>query len=156
MVRRFAPMALRTPISRVRSATETNMMFMMRCRRRTATARDEQADARDGAGDLVEHFQKLILLADGKLSGSPAAGGGNVAARRAVPPSRRRSGQAVLLDLDGVIRVLLEGVGELRERHDDLVVRPATAAEAAVFFQHADHLERALLDVNILADGDAF
>ncbi len=29
MVRRFAPMALRTPISRVRSATETNMMFMM-------------------------------------------------------------------------------------------------------------------------------
>ena len=29
MVRFFAPMALRTPISRVRSATETNMMFMM-------------------------------------------------------------------------------------------------------------------------------
>ena len=29
MVRRFAPMALRTPISRVRSATDTNMMFMM-------------------------------------------------------------------------------------------------------------------------------
>ena len=28
-VRRFAPMALRTPISRVRSATDTNMMFMM-------------------------------------------------------------------------------------------------------------------------------
>ena len=29
MARRFAPMALRMPISRVRSATETNMMFMM-------------------------------------------------------------------------------------------------------------------------------
>src|SRR6266581_126836 len=29
IVRRLAPMALRTPISRVRSATETNMMFMM-------------------------------------------------------------------------------------------------------------------------------
>ena len=29
IVRRFAPMALRTPIYRVRSATETNMMFMM-------------------------------------------------------------------------------------------------------------------------------
>ena len=29
MVRRLAPMALRMPISRVRSATETNMMFMM-------------------------------------------------------------------------------------------------------------------------------
>ena len=29
IVRRFAPIALRTPISRVRSATDTNMMFIM-------------------------------------------------------------------------------------------------------------------------------
>src|SRR5208282_2780285 len=29
MLRRLAPIALRTPISRVRSTTETNMMFMM-------------------------------------------------------------------------------------------------------------------------------
>ena len=61
-------MALRTPISRVRSATETNMMFMMPM---PPTNSDRpvmsRPDSRDGAGDPVKQVQKLILLIDGKI-----------------------------------------------------------------------------------------
>ena len=59
MVRRLAPMALRMPISRVRSATETNMMFMMPM---PPTNSDRPVMNRPiaamVAADLVEHLHE--------------------------------------------------------------------------------------------------
>ncbi len=102
----------------------------------------------------MKHFQKLFLLADGKIVRL---------ARRQVAEAPEHGAQLFIrivelaevlhFDLDGVVGILPERIGELRERHDDLIVRSAVAGKAAMFGENADHCKRALVDENILADG---
>ena len=149
-------MALRTPISRVRSATETNMMFMMPM---PPTNSDRPVMNRpmpvDGAGDLVKHVQKLILLVDGEI----------------VRVARREVAEAPQHDAQFFFRVIQFGRGFAPSpgcrnpgrrqnarvncvmRHDDFVVRAAALGEAALFFQHADDFKIMAVGGNDFADG---
>ena len=101
MVRRLAPMALRTPISRVRSTTDTNMMFMMPMpptnSARLVTNRPMMAMV---GGLRMKPFDDLVLLVDGEIVGLVrAADGGSrritwrnsswASSRRAKPPTHR-------------------------------------------------------------------
>ena len=68
MLLRLAPMALRTPISRVRSATDTNMMFMMPM---PPTNSDRLVMNRPMPAMTpvcsMKPFHDLVLLVDGKI-----------------------------------------------------------------------------------------
>ena len=68
MLPRVAPSALRTPISRVRSVTETSMMFMI------PMPPDQQAHRRDAGQQGGEHLgglllggQDVLLVPDGEV-----------------------------------------------------------------------------------------
>ncbi len=70
MVRRLAPMALRMPISFVRSATDTNMMFMIPM----PPTKSERPVMNNPTAAMVpatrlNDLQELVLLVDGEVIG---------------------------------------------------------------------------------------
>ena len=79
--RRWRPSALRMPISRVRSVTETSMMFMMPMPATTSAivADDERADLHAARSCLLNSVIRLSLVKKSKLSSSP---GGTPRSRR--------------------------------------------------------------------------
>ena len=155
MVRRLAPMALRTPISRVRSATETNMMFMMPMpptnSDRLVTNRPMMAMVR---GLLVKHVHNLVLLVDGKIVRLVRArGGGCGASPGAVPRALRPAAPA---------RWLSPGSGQCwdvskctaRYSRSGMMTRLSRlpAQHAPLFFQHADDLKGLVVNFDAFAE----
>src|ERR1035438_1600094 len=87
-------------------------------------AGDEQADAGDGAGDLVEKFQKLILLVDVEIVGFSRREVADLSQH--IPqffPGVVKLVEPPGLHLDFIIRLVQERVVELWQRDDHLVVR---------------------------------
>ena len=72
MSRRFAPTALRTPISRVRSVTETSMMFMIVMPPTSNEIADTPSVTRKIAPEIVCHKPSTMLgVTSSKSSGQP-------------------------------------------------------------------------------------
>ncbi len=71
---RRAPSALRTPISRVRSVTETSMMFMMTMPPTTSeTPAMAATTAPKSLRIFPKRFWKVVLVSMTKVSGIPGA-----------------------------------------------------------------------------------
>ena len=158
MVRRLAPMALRTPISRVRSATETNMMFMMPMpptnSDRLVTNRPTTAMVR---GLLMEHVDDLVLLVDGKIVRLVRAQMADVAHGLAqFLPGFVQLRQAAGLHFDLInVGTVPDVRQKFPDRNDDLVVQASAAEHTALFFQHADDLKGLVLILIRLPSGDS-
>ena len=68
MSRRFAPIALRMPISRVRSVTDTSMMFMIPMPpTKQRYARDDAEEHDQGVRRLLQGFDGALLADDGEV-----------------------------------------------------------------------------------------
>ena len=152
---RRAPIAMRMPISRVRSVTETSMMFMMPM---PPTSSEIAGDAHQQEGQRLllrlRRRHELVGAADGEVVG---ATGGDVVPLLKQRGDRRLRARHVV----GVVNLHLDLADELRvaesllrgaEGHVDHVVLVGRA-DRALRLQDADHLESLAVDQHALADG---
>ena len=154
MSRRRAPTALRMPISRVRSRTETSMMFMIPMPPTISEIEAMPAEQqRQRAADRVGGLEQLRLVEDREVV---VVGRGEAVAR----PQERRD-----LGLDrGHLRLVGDAdadrpdvvardevLADDADRHHDLVVGVLEAG-AALGLEDADQLERQAADGDLAAD----
>ena len=142
MVRRLAPMALRTPISRVRSTTETNMMFMMPMpptnSARLVTNRPMMAMT---ASLRMKPRDNLVLLVDGEIVGLVRTQMADAAHHLAQFLLRLiKPGNVAGLHLDGHVGPAPDVPQKRPEWNHDAVVK-AVAEHHALFLQDADDLK---------------
>ena len=151
--RPLAPIAMRMPISRVRSVTETSMMFMMPMPPTSSEmAAAEPSRMRQGLRRSAPRSRRSPPASASEV-GSPGragCGGAGAAGRRSrsAPPAtcvgraRPRSGPW------SMPRRALELLHHRGVRGDDLVVLILPHHVAALRLEHADHLERDVLDAD--------
>ena len=151
---RRAPSALRTPISRVRSVTETSMMFMMTmppttsemAASETKTAKKLGADALPDADEgLVGIDGEAVFLARPVMADG-AQDDAHLVGRRAPADRRRRTRARV----DGEAAVRAVGVEKGGERDGDPVVL-ALAQGLALALAHADDGVVLAVDADLFA-----
>ena len=155
MLRRVAPSALRMPISRVRSVTDTSMMFMM------PMPPTSRLTAAMPASSVVNTCvvspsvcEKVRLIANAEIVGltlsqlmRPAHGRLNLGHRvgNVVLARREREDVVELLRLE-------DAIPTGAERNENVVVRTAEAGARALGLENADHRELHAADAHVLAD----
>ena len=132
------------------------MMFMMPMPpTNKRKAGDEQADGRDGAGDVMKHFDELILLVDREIvfftrGHVPDFAHGHAQFFPGVIQCLRRH----CFDVDRVFRLGTEITDKKPKGNDRLVVEALTIQKATLLIQHADHLTASGANHDFVANGD--
>ena len=156
MLRFFAPMARRMPISRVRSVTETSMMFMMPMPAASSAMELTSATPmRTGEGEGIELRDqrivgddfKIVLLARRHLA-DDAHDAAHLLHGVVICAWLARLHQDVQAAVPAAVTV--QAGGDADDRKIVLV-----AARAAAFgFQHADHRVFDAVNLDLLANGE--
>src|SRR4051794_535451 len=157
---RRAPTASLRPISRVRSVTETSMMFMMLM---PPTTSDTEAIAASSQAIVVVEARCAAIAAAGLLTWKslrhrrPSGGVGAAAPRSGLAPSARLVRHRLDEDVGHGLAVDLAGAAheaELRgrDRHEHDVVLVLPGARRPLLGEHADDLERHARDADLAPD----
>ena len=148
-------MALRTPISRVRSVTETSMMFITPTPPTIkANTRNREHEDENHAGDLIPYVGEGVLREDGEIIG--LIGRNPAAAAQQFAHFVDRLGHVVVrgrLDADPILLQFGMQLAERAQREkDDVVVGILSAAEHTFAdFRDTDHGEQLAFDVHLFA-----
>ena len=155
MSRPLAPIAMRIPISRVRSVTDTSMMFMIPIPpTRSEIDAAEASSERERLGGLVGRLRDLLLRADHEVRVLPGPIRWRWRSSASIsccasPTASRETAEAMNMS---IFVGLLEEPHDRRVRGDDDVVLVLPHRAAALGLEDADDAEREVLDPHGLAD----